>query len=457
MYARRPAPAIVAAVLYFLTVAVTGVGLSSSVAFAAPSRQSDQGGSAADGPPVAVPAAGTFYPAAPYRVLGSDVGYAMAPGSLVTVHPLGHGGLPSSGVSAVMVNVTLTAGTADGALTLAPSGTRPVAPLVTAPTGTTRSVLLTVPVSAAGTFDVSAGAAAASVAADVVGFYAADDTVVAGLGASGGYQPVSPTRIFDTDARQPLSAAERTALSVDLGPAADTHTTALLVRITAKAATAPGALVLSGALPAASPPSSAVSFAPGATVSNLALVPTGVGPGRAEVIVANLSSGATGVALDLVGFYDDGGLGPNLRYRPLRQTTVLDTRSGSGTGLLQPGRPAEVPIDEQVVGDSTFGLVGVVSAVPAQPTDLMVDGAVSGIATLVPLTTGPVSAAVQPEVGANRLLGLQAQGSGTPLDARLDVTGSFEAYPRVTNPASRGWVPAVPGWQISAAPHLPAR
>jgi hypothetical protein len=32
----------------------------------------------------------------------------------------------------------------------------------------------------------------------------------------------------------------------------------------------------------------------------------------------------------------------------------------------------------------------------------------------------------------------------------VDVTGSFEAYPPVTNPAARGWVAPVSGWQVSA-------
>ena len=84
-------------------------------------------------------------------------------------------------------------------------------------------------------------------------------------------------------------------------------------------------------------------FAAGATAANLALVPARVGAsGRLDVALTNASSGTTGVRLDLVGFYDDGALGPNLRFRALPQTRVLDTTTGVGAPALPPGARAAV-------------------------------------------------------------------------------------------------------------------
>ena len=169
--------------------------------------------------------------------------------------------------------------------------------------------------------------------------------------------------------------------------------------------------------------------------------------------VTNTSGGPTGVALDLVGFYDDGALGPNLRFRPLPQTRVVDTSTGLGTTALQPGRRATVTPSPSVVGDSTFGLVGVAIATPAAGSaGLSVDSSDVTPSTDVDVAPGATSVSVQSEVSASRGLGLQARPGGPETGVTVDVTGSFEAYPPVTNPAARGWVAPVSGWQVSASP-----
>jgi hypothetical protein len=445
MHPRHRATAIVAAM-----VAATGLGMSAAVAVPSQPADPQPGGSA---PPRAVPAAGTFYPTDVARLLGTpDAGYAVEPGTRVTVVAAGRAGLPSSGMSAVVVNVAAVAGAADAALSFGPAGAATAAPLLVAPAGTTRAVLLTLPLAAVGALDV-ATTASATVAVDLVGFYAADDTVLGSQGVSGGYQPVDVTRVFDTDRTQPLAAGARQIVAVDLGTFATPHTTALLVRATAKASQAPGALTV-GSGDAVVSPMSSVPFAAGAPASNLAVVPASTGAdGRLDVAVTNTSGGTTGIALDLVGFYDDGALGPNLRFRPLPQTRVVDTSTGLGTTSLQPGRRATVTPRPSVVGDSTFGLVGVATATPSGGSGgLSVDSPEATPSTDVDVTQGATSVPVQPEVSASRGLGLQARAGGPETGVTVDVTGSFEAYPPVTNPAARGWVAPVSGWQVSAGP-----
>jgi hypothetical protein len=445
MHPRHRATAIVAAM-----VAATGLGMSAAAA--APNKPADPqpGGSAL---PRAVPAAGTFYPTEVARLLGTpDAGSAVEPGARATVVAAGRAGLPSSGISAVVVNVAAVAGAADAALSFGPAGAAPAAPLLVAPAGTTRTVLLTLPLASTGAIDV-ATTASATVAVDLVGFYAADDTVIGSQGVSGGYQPVDVTRVFDTDRTQPLAAGARQVVAVDLGTAATPHTTALLVRATAKASQAAGGLTV-GAADAISGPMSSVAFVAGAAASNLAVVPASTGAdGRLDVAVTNTSGGTTGVALELVGFYDDGELGPNLRFRPLPQTRVVDTSTGLGTTALQPGRRATVTPSPSVVGDSTFGLVGVATATSAAGSaGLSVDRPDVTPSTDVDVAPGATSVSMQPEVAASRGLGLQARAGGPETGVTVDVTGSFEAYPPVTNPAARGWVAPVSGWQVSASP-----
>jgi hypothetical protein len=451
MHPRRRATAIVAAM-----VAAAGSGASSAVASSAVASSAVELQTKTDDPetggvlPRAVPAAGTFYPTTVARLLGSsDAGYAVQPGSGATIAAAGHGGLPRSGISAVVLNVTAAAGPTDVALSFAPAGTPAPPPLLLAPAGTTRSALLTLPLGSSDSIAVTTTASAA-VAADLVGFYAADDTVLGSHGVSGGYQPVEVTRVFDSDTAQPLAAGGRQVLAVDLGTGATPHTTALLVRATVKGAQAPGTLSV-GSSAGATP---SVPFVAAVPASNLAVVPASAeGDGRLDVAVTNASTGATGVAVDLVGFYDDGALGPNLRFRPLPQTRVVDTASGLGTSALQPGRRTTVTPDESVVGDSTFGVVGVATTTPAGgPAAVSVDSPEATRSTDVEVAAGATSVPVQSQVSAGRGVGLRSRAGSPPTGVTVDVTGSFEAYPPVVNPAARGWVAPVSGWQISATP-----
>lgn len=405
--------------------------------------------------PSAVPAAGTFYPTEVGRLVGTATGgYALTPGSPLTVAAAGRLGLPTSGVSAVVLNVVATAGTADVGLQFSSVGTPvPAFPLVTLSAGSTRSILLTVPLATVGAFQLATTGGAATASADLVGFYAADDTVIASNGVSGGYQPVDPARLYDSGGTA-LGAGARARLAVDLGATANAHATALLLQVTAREATAAGSLAVGSTKTSAH--TGTVSFGVGSAAGNIAVVPADEdSDGRLGVEVTNTSSGSAGVTVDVLGFYDDGSLGPNLRFRPLPQSRVVDTHGGLGAATLQPGKRETATASTSVVGDSTFGLVGVVTATTstAAALDVSADGSASSRVGSVPLGAGTVtSAAVQTEVGAGRGIALRAsEGGGAALDLTLDVTGSFEAYPPVVNPATRSWVPPVSGWQISAA------
>jgi hypothetical protein len=155
----------------------------------------------------------------------------------------------------------------------------------------------------------------------------------------------------------------------------------------------------------------------------------------------------------MVGFYDDGALGPNLRFRPLPQTRVVDTSTSFWATAVQPGGRATVTPSDAVVGDSTFALVGVVTATASGgPAGIDVDAPEAPTSSGVEVASGTTTVPVQAQVGAARGLGLRARDGSAPTGITVDVTGSFEAYPPVTNPAARGWVAAVSRWQVAATP-----
>ncbi len=466
--------------------------------------------------PVAVanPSAGCFYPLSATRLLGGATGRPVVPGTPVRVPVLGRPGLPTGGVSAVVLNVTTTATGPRAALLGLRPGAGPLATSrpstsATVPPGATRTTLVTVPLDPSGALEVVT-TAPASVTLDLVGLYAADDTVVATLGPSGGYQPGDPVRLLgpgagaavsasDPDAldptpspaptvdpvlAQPVPARGVRRLAVDLGAEAAQHVTALLVRVSVvsspgvgRVTVAPGTGSSAGAsTPTAVDPgavsddpttASAVVTTPtlslqrGVTVSNLAVVPAVLDDdGLIGLTVSDDLPVAVPVRVDLVGFYDDGGLGADLRFRALPAARLLDTRTAGGAGpLTAAGRALRPPAD--VVGDNTFGLVGSLTTLtPAgRATEVSVrrddldDAAASpttpSAAGSVPVAAGDqATTPLQVEVGDGG--GVLLTASTGPSQAVIDVVGSLEAYPAVEDPTLRDWVPAVPAWQVRA-------
>jgi len=96
----------------------------------------------------------------------------LGPGSTLAVDVAGNGGVPSSGASAVVMNVTVTDTTSGGYLTLWPAGaSRPVASNLNWKAGETVANLVTVPLGSTGALDAYNYAGSADVIMDVEGYY----------------------------------------------------------------------------------------------------------------------------------------------------------------------------------------------------------------------------------------------------------------------------------------------
>ena len=110
--------------------------------------------------------------------------------------------VPSSGVSAVVVNLTATQTSRSGYMTLYPAGaTRPTASSLNFPGGWTGANLVTVPLSADGKLAVFNYGGTAHLILDVLGWYAKDDSVQGTRGMGAQFQPNEsgdPDRLYDS-------------------------------------------------------------------------------------------------------------------------------------------------------------------------------------------------------------------------------------------------------------------
>jgi hypothetical protein len=293
----------------------------------------------------ALAAQGTYYPLPPQRLLDTRTGLGaprqpIGPGLVRRLVVAGRGGVPATGVAAVVLNVTVTNPTSSGYLSVFPATTpRPTASSLNFTRGATVANLVTVGLGGInGSVDLFNFAGNTDVVADVLGFYAGDDSVLAGHGLGGQYQPLTPTRLLDTRKSAPVAAKHMVTIPVGIsvgGTDATSHIRALAVNITAVNPTAAGYLSAWNGQ-GTHPVSSTLNFTPGVIVPNLAIIPTApctATPscaGQVAIGVYNASPGATHILVDLVGFFDDSQLDGGLRFQPITPTRIVDTRIHQG-------------------------------------------------------------------------------------------------------------------------------
>lgn len=281
---------------------------------------------------------GEFTALTPARILdtrdGTGRGGATTPlGHAVQfdVQITGRGGVPASGVSAVVLNATVTGPTAGSFLSVWPAGRpRPVVSNLNYSAGQTVPNLVTVAVGEDGKVSVFNGAGSTHVIFDVLGYYSSS---TGSFGAR--FVPLDPVRVFDTRdgtggvASEPIGPGGTLPFDLtgpDLLP--ETGVSGVVVNVTVTEPTGNGFLTVhpDGV---ARPLASNLNFVPGHTVANLVTVrlsPAGVARFFNAV-------GTTHVIADLVGFYTDEVTTNAGRFVPLQPSRVLDTRlSGEPVG-----------------------------------------------------------------------------------------------------------------------------
>jgi hypothetical protein len=286
---------------------------------------------------------GTYYPLAPSRILDTRVGNgasgAVGPGGSIHLQVTGRGGVPTSGVSAVVLNVTVTGPTTSGHITVWPTGAgMPTASSLNFVAGWTGANSVTTAVGTNGRVDLFNSAGNTHLIADVVGYYTPDNSLVPIQGFGGEFQPKMPQRLFDSrvDWGFKLPADFFVELPFSYGTTLDPHIRALAVNITAVDGEGFGYLTAwngQSQLPLAS----TLNFSQVGAVPNFAIVPTGTCfdcTDRPVPMIGIYTSVDVHLIVDVIGFYDDGQLadGENdgLRFTPRTPLRITDSRIGQG-------------------------------------------------------------------------------------------------------------------------------
>jgi hypothetical protein len=252
--------------------------------------------------------AGLYNPLSPARIMDTRShlgGTAPGPNGTTTLQVAGRGGVPTSGVSAVVLNVTVTGPTATGNVVAEPGGTETFGSTVDFVRGETRANRAIVALGSGGKVGFHNSAGTTQLVADVAGYFT-DSSSTAG----GSYfVPSGPGRLVDSrtpgQPRWSTPGITRSlAMTVDHGlrySAASlrsvTPPTAILITITSVAPNASGYLtVYPGGT--ARPVTSDLNATKGALTNNLAVV--GIGSNGS----VNLYSNPAGnVVIDTSGYF----------------------------------------------------------------------------------------------------------------------------------------------------------
>jgi PQQ-like domain len=223
-----------------------------------------------------------------------NTGRKLGAGATLGVQVTGSGGIPSTGVSAAILNVTATDTTAPSFLTVWPAGTtRPTASNLNWVAGQTVPNRVIVPVGTGGKVDVYNPTGAVDVVVDVSGYFT-DATATGRL-----FVPMSPVRIADTRGRATLGPGGKFTLQVSGTHGVPGTATAVVVNVTVTNTTGPSFLTVYPST-AARPTASDLNWTAGMTVPNLVVATLG----STGAITFYNSAGKTDAVVDLVGYFN---------------------------------------------------------------------------------------------------------------------------------------------------------
>jgi subtilase family serine protease len=251
-----------------------------------------------------------FTPVAPTRVLDtrSAVGVSsttpIGAGGTLTLQLTGANGVPASGVTAVVLNVTATAPSDSGYLTLYPDGQpRPASSNLNFVAGQTIPNLVTVPVGSDGAVDIFNRFGTVHVVADLFGYFTSS-------GSGYKFHASTPQRLLDTRSGQGVASGQVTPIGpggVLALPLTDTagagnagplgSAAALVLNVTVTEPT-DASFVTVYPSNVARPSSSNLNYVVGQTIPNAVVAPV-----NGQAIDFYNHSGTVQVVADLFGYY----------------------------------------------------------------------------------------------------------------------------------------------------------
>lgn len=324
-------------------------------------------------------AASTFHATGPTRMLDTRAGTgvptaAVLPaGAILPLTVEGANGLPSAGVSAVVLNVTVTGPTASGYLSLYAEGTEsPGSSNLNWTKGLTIANQVIVPVGADGEIDfANHSPGSTQVVADISGYYTSDST-------GAGFTAAGPARLLDTRAavgvstRTPVRANGTVVLQVaGKGGLPAGGISAVVLNVTATDTKAGGYVTVypDGK---AKPTASNINWAAGETIPNHVVVPVGA---DGKVDLATSGSGTVDLVADVLGYFGTGGSA----FHSTAPTRLMDavgsgavpansTRTLTVNGSTVPAGATAVVLNVTVTGPKAGGYLTVYPNGTAKPT-----------------------------------------------------------------------------------------
>jgi hypothetical protein len=386
---------------------------------------------------------GTYFPHGPFRIMDTRSGLGghrgkIGAGAVAPLRVAGVGGIPSSNLAAVALNVTVTGPTRGSHLTVYPTGVeRPTTSSLNFPAGFIGANQVTVAVGDGGRINIYNHAGATDVIVDILGYYSSG--APNNFGDIGGqYHPVRPIRLADTREWGIGRIPAGFYITVPAGfGAINPHVRAFAVNITAVSPVGGGYLTAwHGGDPSSLPNASTLNFEANKVVPNFAIVRTTpcehCGSATDWPSIGVFTSRATHILVDIVGFYDDATVPDGLRFTPNVPTRIADTRSGLGwPSKLGQGTTATMEVPGSLAGPDTWAVAMNVTAVqPSATTYLTVWP--TGIARPTVSNLNPAAGAIVPNA-VQTLISPQNQFNvynyaGT-VHVLADVVGTFYLYP----------------------------
>lgn len=373
----------------------------------------------------------------PTRILDTRHGTGVSAGkigasSIVKLRVEGAGPIPSSGVTAVVMNVTVVATTGAGFITVYPSGDGTAVPNVSNlnyKAGKTVANLVTVPVGADGyVYLANSGPPAGPVdlIADVSGYYSRSAPEL--------YKPASPERVLDTrngtGAKAGAVANGGTVkLSVALGDtnlAPAGYMSAAAVNITVVNPSGNG-YITAYADGQNRPGTSNLNYTKGQTVANSAIVPVAAN-GEIDLTNEMSAAGSANILVDIVGYYSTNANFAGAAFVPIAPSRVFDSRK-DGSRQIQNGVEYDLALGYWAQSADAIEMNATVTGTKSNGfLSLYTYGVLSPPSTSnLNWSTGQITANaayVSPD-NANGWIAIYNGGSGAT-DVILDVSGYFE-------------------------------
>ncbi len=251
--------------------------------------------------------AGSYVPLTPSRITDTrpgssepNAGNTLRPGSTLTIQVTDAGGVPSSGVTSALLNVTVTDTTTPSFLTVYPQGsTIPTASNLNWTASDTVANRVVVPVSASGQISVYNDFGNADVVVDVNGYFTDGSSSPSNASL---YYPMGPIRVLDTriDAGTPGADSYLSEQFAGIDGISSTAN-AILANLTSTNAFEPS--YFSVVPEQATPTTSDVNFGASETVPNLVIASLN---SQGEANIYNLQGTADAI-VDVFGYFEPEG------------------------------------------------------------------------------------------------------------------------------------------------------